>query len=110
MYRGLDIEFKKSLFIAIKTDKTLPILFPMENVRSEAALLCDIRRPMYIDIHDGRRMPTRFRRDAPPATPPPIASEKSTQGCHGIMATLATSGDLVRLCQMTMRLLLNVLW
>ena len=104
MYRGLDIEFKKSLFIAIKTDKTLPILFPMENVRSEAALLCGIRSPMYIDIHDGRR----FRRDAPPAIPPPTAYEKSTQGCHGITATLVTSGDLVQLCQITMRLLLNV--
>ena len=36
----------------IITDKTLPIiLFPMENVRSESALLCG--------------MPTRFRRDVP---------------------------------------------
>ena len=84
----------------------------MKNVRSEAALLCGIRIPMYIDIHDGRRRPTLFRRDAPPAIPPPIASEKSTQGCHGITATLVTSGDLFRLCQIMMRLLLNVhlLW
>ena len=47
------------------TDKTLPIiLFPVENVRSEAALLCGIRvRPIYIDLHDGKR--TLFRKDVP---------------------------------------------
>ena len=38
------------------TDKTLPILFPMENVYSEAALLCVIREAYvglepYIDLH-----------------------------------------------------------
>ena len=32
----------------------------------------------------------------PPAIPPPIASEKPTLGCQGIMATLVTSGDRVR--------------
>ena len=87
-------------------DKTLPIVFPMEHVLSEAALLYGIRRPIYIDLHDDRR--TRFRKDAPPATPPPIASEKSTQGCQVVMATLVASDDLVRLGQITMGLLLNL--
>ena len=31
-------------------------------------------------LHEDRRRPTRFRKDAPPAIPPPIASEKSTLG------------------------------
>ena len=32
------------------TDKTLPILFPMENVRSEAALMCGIHKPAYVGM------------------------------------------------------------
>ena len=52
--------------------------------------------------------PTRFRRDDPPAITLPIGYEKSTQGCQGITATLTTSDDFVRPCQITMRLLLNI--
>ena len=55
---------------------------------------------MYIDLHDDRR--TRFRKDAPHGITLAIGSEKSTQGCQGLMATLVTSDDLVRLCQITM--------
>ena len=86
------------------TDKTLPILFPMENVRSEAALLWG--SPLIRTTEDVGSY-TRFRRDAPPAKPPPIASEKSTQGYHDITATLVDliSGDPVRFCQITMRIL-----
>ena len=39
---------------------------------------------------------------SPPAVPPPIASEKSTHSRHDITANLDTSGDRVRLCQITM--------
>ena len=35
------------------TDKTLLILFPMENVRSEADLLCGIRRPIMYRAYIG---------------------------------------------------------
>ena len=82
----------------------------MENVRPEAALLCGICMPMYIDLHDGRR--THFRRDAPPAIQPPLASEKLTHGCQGITATLVISDDLVNFGQITMQFLLNLhlLW
>ena len=41
------------------TDKTLPIMFPMEKVRSEAA-----------SVHTSPRRPTRIRRDDPPAVGP----------------------------------------
>ena len=57
------------------TDKTLPILFPFvrhgkDSFRGSVYILC---------LYRSSRRPTQIRRDAPPAVPPPGASEKSTQ-------------------------------
>ena len=59
-----------------------------------------MQRLMYIyDRPDGRHESEGI---LPPAVPPRIASEKSTQSRHDITANLETSGDRVRLCQITM--------
>ena len=78
------------------TDKTL---FPMENVRSEAVLLYGIGN-QYAYVNRSSWRPTyAISKGCSPAIPPPIDSEKSTQGCQGITVTLVTSGDLVQFCQ-----------
>ena len=63
----------------------------------------------YAYVHRSSRRPTyAISKGCSLAIPPPIASEKSTQGSQGITATLVTSGDLVRFCQIRMRLPLKI--
>ena len=64
----------------------------MENVRFEADLLCAICRYVHIDLQDGQRGGLHDFEHIPPHIP----SEKPTQRCQGIMATLVNSGDFVR--------------
>ena len=71
------------------TDETLAILFPVENG----------------DRQNGRH---EFEGVCSSVIPPPIASEKSIQSCLGLTETLETSGDRVRLCQITMPHVLNL--
>ena len=87
------------------TDKNLANIIPHGkcSFRGGVAVWLAIHTTEDVDSY------VRFRRDdrAPPAKPPPIASEKSKQGYHDITGTLVDliSGDLVRFCQLTMRLL-----
>ena len=85
----------------IITDNTLPMLFPMEHLRSKAPRFAACVASLglcraYIGIHDLQRRPYSISKGCSLCNTATIASEKPTQGCQGIMSTLVTSGDLVR--------------